>query len=204
MALAESANRSQPLSGERGQVRGEVAGNVLHLIDRLESLVAEGLRIPLTGRAVIDEREFMDIIDQLRASLPEELRQARRITQERERLLAEGRAEAERIVNMAQEQAAFLLQDTELSKSAERRAQMIVADAQRQAAELLEQARAQAEALTSEAARQAEEARSGADAYARDVLSNLEHELNRHLVIVRKGLTMLDRPLDDVAARKPT
>ncbi|MHB9092127.1 MAG: ATP synthase subunit B family protein, partial [Chloroflexota bacterium] len=132
---------------------------MLHLIERLEALVAEGTRIPLTGRAVVDEREFMDIIDQLRVSLPEELRQARRITQERDRLLSEGKAEAERTRQMAEEQAAFLLQDTELSKSAERRAQVIVADAQQKAQDLLDSAQANAEAMTDQAERQAEEVR---------------------------------------------
>ena len=195
--MLEGARRPYPAAvGERGHSRGEVAINVLHLIDRLESLVAEGTRIPFLRRAMIDEQEFMDIIDQLRVSLPEELRQARRITQERERLLAEGKAEAERIINMAQEQAAFLLQDTELSKSAERRAQMIIEEAQRQAVEMVEQARQRAEALSSEAERQAAEVRAGADAYARDVLGTLEQELNRQLLMIRKGLSMLDKHSD--------
>lgn len=174
---------------------------MLHLIERLESLVAEGTRIPLSGRALIDEKEFLDIIDQLRVSLPEELRQARRVTQERERLLAESRSEAERVVHSAEQQAAFMLQDTELSKSAQRRAELLVEQAQEQAAAIMNEVERRAASVGDEAQRQAEEVRAGADAYARDVLHNLERELNRHILMVRNGLDMLDKPMSDVMSR---
>lgn len=175
--------------------------DVLQIIDRLESLVVEGTRIPMTGRAMVDEREFLDLIDQLRVSMPEELRQARRINQERERLLAEGRAEAERTMAAAQERVTFLLQDSELTKSAERRAEAILAEAQRRAEEMLEESRRAADGMLVDAKQQAEQVRAGADAYAREVLGTLEQELNRHCVMVRKGLAMLDKSNGDQDGR---
>ncbi|MCL4466587.1 MAG: hypothetical protein M1401_04520 [Chloroflexi bacterium] len=174
---------------------------MLNLIDRLEALVAESKRIPLMSRTMVDEREFMDIIDQLRVSLPEELRQARRITQERERLLAEAQADAEKVTALAQEQASHLLQDTEVSRSAERRAEMMLNEAERQASELVEAARRESEEILAEAQQQAEAVRAGADGYAREVLTSLSQELDKHQSMVRKGLAVLERALRDVSTR---
>ncbi|MER3406140.1 MAG: ATPase, partial [Chloroflexota bacterium] len=61
--------------------------DVLQLIDRLEALISSGARLPLTSRALVDEQEVLDILDQLRMAVPEEIRQAKRLSQERERLL---------------------------------------------------------------------------------------------------------------------
>lgn len=166
---------------------------MLNLIDRLEALVNEGTRIPMTARAMIDEREFTDIIDQLRVSLPEELRQARRIIQDRDRLLAEARAEAERIANSAQEQAAFMLQDNQLMIEAQNRANATINEANEMAAQIIAQAEAQANEIVAVAHRQAEEIRQGADNYAKDVLRSLDEQLNKHLVLVRNGLAVMNR-----------
>lgn len=62
------------------------------LIDELEDVLAEGHRIPFTGRLLVDEERILDIIDRMRVAVPEELKQARRIVQEQERLLAEAEA----------------------------------------------------------------------------------------------------------------
>jgi cell division septum initiation protein DivIVA len=174
---------------------------MLNLIDRLEALISEGTRIPMTARAMIDEREFADIIDQLRVSLPEELRQARRVIQERDRLLTEARAEGDRIMNTAQEQAAFMLQDTELSRAAERRAEATVSEANRRAADILEQANQEADAIVLAAQQQAAEVRQGADTYVRGVLMNLEDQLTKQMTMVRNGVAMLDRPTSNHGLR---
>jgi cell division septum initiation protein DivIVA len=189
-----------PLAGSAQPRGGEVAA-VLNLIDRLEALVAEGRHIPVLGRIMIDEREFMEIIDQLRVSLPEELRQARRITQERERLLAEAQSDAERVTSLAQEQASRLLQETEVSRSAERRAELILNEAERQGNETIEAARQEAQQILFEAQQQAESVRAGADGYAREVLTSLDQELGKHQGMVRKGLAVLERSIRDVSTR---
>ncbi len=93
------------------------------LIDELEDVLAEGRRIPFSGRLMIDEERILDIIDRMRMAVPEELKQARRIVQEQERLLkeaqqrveqaldeqgllAEVEAERDRLLHLAEQEAA--------------------------------------------------------------------------------------------------
>jgi len=145
--------------------------DVLQLIDRLEQLVSAGTRLPLSSRTMIDEQGFLDIIDQLRVSVPEELKQARRFTQERERVMQQAEAEAEKIISTAQERATQMLQENDLIRRAE----------------------AEAGRLITVAEQESEEIRVGADQYAAEVLNGLEQELTRLLVTTRRGKATLDR-----------
>src|SRR6476661_1811476 len=100
--------------------------DVLQLIDQLEQLVSAGTRLPLSSRTMIDEQGFLDIIDQLRVSVPEELKQARRFTQERERVMQQAEAEAEKIMSAAQDRATSMLQENELIRQAEEESQRLI------------------------------------------------------------------------------
>jgi vacuolar-type H+-ATPase subunit H len=145
--------------------------DVLQLIDRLEQLVSSGTRLPLSSRTMIDEQEFLDIIDQLRVTVPEEMKQARRFSQERERVMQQAEAEADKIIGAAQERATQMIQENDLVRRANDEAERVLAGAENQA----------------------EEIRHGADAYAFDVLAGLENELTKLLVTTRKGRATLDR-----------
>ena len=59
--------------------------DILHLVDRLETLVTEGFHIPFTSNVIVHEDEILDIIDQMRVSVPEEVKLAKRTEAERER-----------------------------------------------------------------------------------------------------------------------
>jgi len=63
--------------------------DILHLVDRLESLLNESRRIPLTSNRLVDEELFLNIIDQMRISIPEEIKKGKRIQQERGRIIAQ-------------------------------------------------------------------------------------------------------------------
>ena len=140
--------------------------DILHLVDRLETLLNKSWRLPFTSNVVIQEDAFLDIIDQMRISIPEEVKQARRISAERERLLEQAQEEADRIVTLAKEQAGGLANDHEVVKVAQARADEIVARAQHSA-----------EAIKAEA-----------DTYVMEVLSNLEEQLMLLLTTVRNGI----------------
>ncbi len=107
----------------------------------------------------------------LRVAVPEELKQARRFSQERERVIQQAEAEAEKILAAAQERATLMLQETELMRRAKE-------DERR---------------LLSAAESQADEVRRGADQYAFDVLAGLENELTKLLATTRKGRATIDR-----------
>jgi len=146
------------------------------LIDRLEALVAAGRRVPLSAMVMIDEQAFLDIIDQLRVAVPEEVKQARRVTQERDRVISHAQAEADKIIKAAELQASRMLEESELLRAAQERAEAIVAEAEARANEL----------------------RQGADNYVLDALTGLDDELSRLLAQIRRGRAMLERPRDAI------
>src|ERR671939_266107 len=109
--------------------------DVLVLIDKLDDLVHNAKAVPLTDQVRIDREEIYDILDQMRATIPEEIKQARWIVKERQEMLAEAKRECDRILGEAREQAVREASQTEIVKLAERQAGDIVDDARRQARE---------------------------------------------------------------------
>lgn len=148
-------------------------------MERLESLVATGKKLPLTNNVVLDQATMLDLVDQLRQSVPDEVRQARRITEEAGRIAERAREEGDAVVARAQEQAAQMLEERELVRAAQQRA-----------AEILDQAQTEAR-----------EVRRGADEYAAGVLIRLEGECIKALTSIKRGIDMLDErhrpPSDD-------
>jgi cell division septum initiation protein DivIVA len=144
---------------------------IQHLVDRLEALLNESWLIPLTSNRIINEEEFLDIIDQMRITIPEGIKQAKRIQQERERIIAQAQEEAGRIVALAREQAASITDEHEVLKTAETKAEAILKQAQQEA----------------------ENVKAGADDYSIEVLSELEEQLMAFLTTVRNGLKAVQR-----------
>ena len=72
------------------------------LLEQLEELVEKAPEIPLTGRVLLDADELLDLIDQIRSSVPEEVRRAEAVSVEKDRVIAEGQQKAERIVAQAE------------------------------------------------------------------------------------------------------
>jgi cell division septum initiation protein DivIVA len=77
--------------------------DVLVLIDKLDDLVHNARPVPLTDQVRVDREEIYDLLDQMRATIPEEIKQARWIVKERQEMLAEAKRDAEEIVEEARE-----------------------------------------------------------------------------------------------------
>src|SRR6266568_4774650 len=107
--------------------------DVLVLIDKLDDLVHNAKAVPLTDQVRIDREEIYDILDQMRATIPEEIKQARWIVKERQEMLAEAKREVDRLLAEAREQAVREASQTEIVKIAEHQADEIVQDARRSA-----------------------------------------------------------------------
>ena len=144
--------------------------DIQYLVERLEALVVNGQKLPMTSKVILEQAAVLDLIDQMRVAIPEEVKQARRIVQESDRVVQKAREEGEQIIGAAQEQAAILLQDQSILREAENRAGDIEKQAQTKADETMR----------------------GADQYASDVLIRLESDLVKTLPIVKKGLEVLD------------
>lgn len=140
--------------------------DIQHLVDRLEDLIDEGRHIPFSKFTMVDEERALEIIDQMRISIPEEIEKASRVLAQRDRLLAQANEEAARVVQAARAKGEQLI-DQEPSVQA----------AQNRAANIIEQARQEAEAIIK-----------GADDYTLDVLTQLEEKLSKTLTIVRNGI----------------
>ena len=140
--------------------------------------MANGRKLPLTNSVIIDQADALEWIDQLRVTIPEEIKSARRVTNEVERLLEQAREEAEQILARAQEQATYLIEERELTRQAEELSR-----------EILRQAALEADAI-----------RSGADDYASEVLVGLESEVMRTLKTIKRGLELLDDRRSSAAA----
>lgn len=144
--------------------------DIIFLVERLESLIAGGKKLPLTTNVVIDQNAALGLIDELRVAVPEEVRAAKRINAEGERIMDKAQDEAERIVAKAQEQAAFLIDERGLTQAADALGRQILADAHAQADEI----------------------RRGADEYAVGVLIGLEGDVVKTLQSIKKGIALLD------------
>lgn len=148
--------------------------DIQFLVERFEALVVNARKVPMTSQIILEQGTVLDLVDQMRVSIPEEIRQARRVSQESDALISRAKDEAEGIVAAAQEQAALLLQDKELLRRAEE-----------EGAALLERSRAQADETTR-----------GADAYAADVLRRLESDIETTLGTLRRYIEILQERLD--------
>ena len=144
--------------------------DILFLVERLETLVAAGKKLPLTNNIVLDQAAVLELIDQLRVSIPEEVRQAKRITEDATRITERARDEGDQVIARAQEQAAQMLEERELVKLAQQRATEII----------------------DQSTGEAREIRRGADEYAAGVLIRLEGECIKALTSIKRGIDMLD------------
>jgi F0F1-type ATP synthase membrane subunit b/b' len=153
--------------------------DILQLIDRLEELFNESKTIPLTRNVMVDEDRMLDIIDQMRIAIPEEVKKAQQLLGQRDRVLAQAQEEANRTIEIARQKADQLVAKDMISVEAQRRADMILA-----------QARSEAENI-----------RADADDYVIESLHQLEAELDRNLNQVRNGIRTVE---EEQARRAPS
>ena len=139
--------------------------DVLVLIDKLDDTVHNSKPVPLTDQVRVDKEEIYDILDQMRATIPEEIKQARWIVKERQEMLAEAKREAERIVKEAREKQTQLVSQQEVTREAERQAEDIIGEARAREREI----------------------RLGAEDYADDILNTLEINLEKFTAAVQRG-----------------
>lgn len=103
---------------------------VLDLLDELEDLMEGATAVPLTGKVVLEADDFFAILKDIRLSLPDDMQQAKWIREERDRILAEAKAEYERIIREAKKQADYLVETDDITKRATKLAGEILEDAE--------------------------------------------------------------------------
>jgi len=143
--------------------------DILHLVDRLEELFNESRPIWLTHSVIVDEDRMLDLIDQMRVAVPEEIKKAQQIITQRDRVIAQAKEEANRTIALAREKAEKRLEDNEIIQSAKVRADQIIEQANKEAAVSQQEA----------------------DQYILDTLQKLEIQMDRLLSQVRNGIKTL-------------
>ena len=135
----------------------------------MEYLIHHARHVPFSSQVMVDEDEVMDLVDQLRFNLPDEIKQANWTVQEQQRIISEAHAEAARIMSKANERAEESVTDHEIVRRAERQATQVVRDAQSKSDQIIRDA----------------------EAYALEQLVQLEQHLSRTLATVKRGVEAL-------------
>jgi hypothetical protein len=171
--------------------------DLLHLIDRLEEEIGEARRLPIGTGSVIDRRRLLDLVDQLRAAVPAEVREAQQVLNERDEVLARADEEAALRLGRADEEVERRISDSEVLRAAQARADAIIAEAQMRAEQIIAEARQEAQRRSEEGNRLASEQMDEADRYALEMLRKLEQQLDAFKASVRSGLDTLERKPDE-------
>ncbi len=160
--------------------------DILHLVDRLEELFNESRSVPLTHSVIVDEERILDIIDQMRVSIPEEIKKAQQLLAQRDRIMAQAKEEADRTIALAREKSE----------------QLVERDA------IVEAARARADQIIDSIRGENDRTKHEADEYVLQSLTNLEAEIDRILGQVRNGIRTIQSenkaPSAKAAPAKPT
>lgn len=109
---------------------------ILEILDVLEEKVESAKNIPIVNRAIIDKEDLLASIEDIRLRLPDDLKQARWIKDDRKRILAEAQEEADAIIKQGEDKAAQLVNENAITKRAYEQANNIIASAQKNSREL--------------------------------------------------------------------
>ncbi|TET55011.1 MAG: ATPase [Actinobacteria bacterium] len=148
--------------------------DIMELIDKLEDYITTAKKVPLTNTVIIDEQKVYEIIDQIRANFPDEIKQARWVVKERDEMMEEANKESKNIIEDSKKKAKELASENEILKLAES-----------QSNEILENAR-----------NKEREVRLSAEDYADEMLANLEVNLGKLLTAVQRGRDRLQGKIE--------
>jgi cell division septum initiation protein DivIVA len=155
--------------------------DILHLVDRLEELFNESRPIWFTHSVLVDEDRMLDLIDQMRVSIPEEIKKAQQILSQKDRILAQAQEEANRTLALAREKADGLIERDAIIQAAQTRAEQII-----------QQSRGEIDITKKEA-----------DQYVIETLTKLEGELEKLITQVRNGVQALQGEIYEPAPPPP-
>ncbi|WP_054750195.1 hypothetical protein [Ruminiclostridium josui] len=138
---------------------------ILTILETLEELVEKSPSVPFSGKCLLDREEILEIIKEMRLKLPDDIKQAKWVKEERQRILLEAQREANNIMKDAENKIASLVDEHEITKKAYEQSNEIIAAAQKNAREV----------------------RLGAREYADSVLNKVEDILSEAAEVIRNN-----------------
>lgn len=144
--------------------------DILHLVDRLEELFNESRPVWFTHSVIVDEDRLLDLIDQMRITIPEEIKKAQQLLAQKDRIMAQAQEEGNRTIALAREKSDKLVEKDSITQAAQVRADQLIAQAKSECAQTKKEA----------------------DEYVLQTLLNLEAELDKSMVQVKNGILALN------------
>ncbi len=109
---------------------------ILAILETLEDVVERSANVPFSGRCMVDKEEILEIIKEIRLKMPDDIKQAKWVKEERQRILLEAQKEANNIIKDAENKISSLVDEHEITKKAYEQANEIIANAQKNAREI--------------------------------------------------------------------
>lgn len=219
MLRQNSSSRSNSESNQLKQIstsaqNRSVDFDIQKELDRLEELILDSPRIPLTRRTLVDEYKLLNQLDLVRISLPEAFEKALGVIQQEQEILQEAENYANNMVEMARQKAEQILDQTGIIQQAEREALQIRQQLQEECEAVQRKTIAEIEQMRMRTQQELQQLRqqtmaechsiqSGADEYADGVLTHIEQQLTNALKVIHNGRQQLITPPDPTPRNSP-
>lgn len=167
---------------------GGVGIDVLHLIDRLEEIIVEARKVPLGSGVMVDRKRLLDLVDELRVAVPEQVVQAVEVVERRDETLQAAQRQASQLMASARGELEARISEQDVLREAQARAQEMVARAEEQARQLSQEAEDRAAAELGRSATAASQQLEEADRYALELLRKLEGQIQAFLDNIRGSI----------------
>jgi F0F1-type ATP synthase membrane subunit b/b' len=205
----DESNNPDPMSQ-----RGTTGVDIQRELNRLEEMILDSFRIPMTRRTLVDEEQLLEQLDLVRLNLPSAFEEAEAIVRQKDEILTEAEQYAQQVVEAAEKRAADVLDETGIVRQARSEAQQLWQMVQTECEAAQEQALAEIERMHREAQQEVEEMRAkaiaesnsitdGADDYAARVLNSLEQQLTDMLRVIHNGRQQLQEETPPTAKKTP-
>ena len=165
---------------------------ILSLIDKLETNVTAGARLPGTHKVMMDADRLLELVDQLRVAIPKDVRDSQDMLAQREAIINQALLDARRIKASAEEESRTQVDESAIVKQAEDKAEEALTDAKRRADALLQDSQRKAHDAMQEAQSFSDDRINESNRYATETLFRLEQQLASVLNAVRRGLDTLE------------
>lgn len=143
--------------------------DILNLLERIEDIIEEASKFPLSNKVMIDKDEILEVINEIRLKLPDEINRASWVAKERQRILNEAQSEADELIEKVKEQQKYLVEENEITRQAQKFADQIIQEAERKANDM----------------------KMGAYSYSDEILSKLQEKIREINSIIEQNREVL-------------
>ncbi len=145
--------------------------DILNLLERIEDIIEDASKFPLSSKVMIDKEEVLEVINEIRLKMPDEINRASWVAKERQRILNEAQNEAEELVSKVTEQQKTLIEESEITRQAKKYADQLIQEAEQKANEM----------------------KSGAYDYSDEILSKLQEKIREINNIIEDNREVLKK-----------